>query len=201
MLGGRLELVKVVGANLRAVRSVRGLSLSEVARRAAIGKGTLSELEAGQRNPTLETLYALAQVLEVPLGELLVETEAADGDRQVLVRAGGADLSGRTIDVQLMDRTAIGGFRQEIYRLYARAGSRYVSPGHRPRVVEQLLVHSGTLVAGPEQDPVTLGPGDYLRFDGGADHVYEAPGTDVVATLVMRYVDPVGDAGPGSPAP
>ncbi|QUH02482.1 helix-turn-helix transcriptional regulator [Saccharopolyspora erythraea] len=196
-----MELVKVVGANLRAVRSARGLSLSEVARRAAIGKGTLSELEAGQRNPTLETLYALAQVLEVPLGELLVEAEAADGGRQVLVRKGGAGLSGRTVDVQLMDRTVIGGCRQEVYRVHVRAGSRYVSSGHQPRVVEQLLVHSGTLVAGPERDPVTLGPGDYLRFDGGVDHVYEAPDTDVVATLVMRYVDPVGDARPGSAAP
>lgn len=185
-----MELVKVVGANLRATRARRGLSLSEVARRAELGKGTLSELEAGQRNPTLETLYALATVLDVPLGRLLVaETDASAATGLVVRRAGGVELSGRAVDVQLVDRTVGGGQTVEIYRIHVRAGSRYVSPAHRPRVVEQLLVHSGTLVAGPETAPETLGPGDYVRFDGGADHVYAAPEDDVSGTLVMRYAD------------
>ncbi|MCI2421788.1 XRE family transcriptional regulator [Saccharopolyspora sp. K220] len=187
-----MELVKVVGANLRAARAQRGLSLSETARRADIGKGTLSELEAGRRNPTLETLYALATVLDVPLGRLLVaESEAAEQAALLVNRASGADVSGRTVDVQLMDRVVSGGQRLEVYRLHVRAGSRYVSAAHRPRVIEQLLVHSGTLVVGPESAPETLGPGDYIRFDGGVDHVYEALDAEVSATLVMRYVDAV----------
>ncbi len=185
-----MELVKVVGANLRATRVHRGLSLSEVARRAELGKGTLSELEAGQRNPTLETLYALATVLGVPLGRLLIaETESPVGTGLVVRRADEAELSGRAVDVQLVDRTVSDGRTLEIYRIHVRAGSRYVSPAHRPRVIEQLLVHSGTLVTGPELAPETLGPGDYIRFDGGADHVYAATDEDVTGTLVMRYVD------------
>ncbi|HEY9293380.1 MAG TPA: helix-turn-helix transcriptional regulator, partial [Microlunatus sp.] len=48
-----------VGRRLREVRVSRGLSLSELARQAGIGKGSLSEIETGRRNPTLETLYAL----------------------------------------------------------------------------------------------------------------------------------------------
>ncbi|MDA3648808.1 XRE family transcriptional regulator [Saccharopolyspora indica] len=186
-----MELVKVVGANLRAARAERELSLSETARRAGIGKATLSELEAGRRNPTLETLYALAGVLGVPLGRLLVAEPEPDAEPAVVVnRAGGAELSGQVVEVQLMDRVVAGGQRQEIYRLRVRAGSKYVSAAHRPRVVEQLLVHSGTLVTGPESAPETLGPGDYIRFDGGVDHVYQAPADDVLATLVMRYPDP-----------
>jgi transcriptional regulator with XRE-family HTH domain len=186
-----VELVKVVGANLRAARTQHGLSLSETARRAGIGKGTLSELEAGRRNPTLETLYALATVLDVPLGRLLVaEAEGAAESAVVINRASIADLSGRTVDVQLMDRVLSGGQRLEVYRLHVRAGGRYVSAAHRPRVIEQILVHSGNLVVGPEPEPQTLGPGDYIRFDGGVDHVYQALDDDVTATLVMRYVDP-----------
>jgi transcriptional regulator with XRE-family HTH domain len=186
-----VELVKVVGANLRAARAHRGLSLSETARRADIGKGTLSELEAGRRNPTLETLYALATVLDVPLGRLLVvESESSENAALVVNRASCADLSGRTVDVQLMDRVLGGGQRLEVYRLQVRAGARYVSVAHRPRVIEQLLVHSGTLVVGPKSAPETLGPGDYIRFDGGVDHVYQALDDEVTATLVMRYIDP-----------
>ncbi|QIZ36924.1 helix-turn-helix domain-containing protein [Saccharopolyspora sp. ASAGF58] len=186
-----MELVKVVGANLRAARLLRGLSLSETARRAGIGKGTLSELEAGRRNPTLETLYALATVLDAPLGRLLVAESGGSAEEAVVVnRASGSDLSGQTVDVQLMDRVFSGGQQLEVYRLHVRAGARYVSSAHRPRVIEQLLVHSGTLVVGPESAPETLGPGDYIRFDGGVDHVYQALEDDACATLVMRYVDP-----------
>lgn len=111
-----MEPVKVVGANLRATRAHRGLSLSEVARRAELGKGTLSELEAGQRNPTLETLYALATVLDVPLGQLLTtEADAPVETGLVVRRAGEAELAGQAVDVQLVDRTADGGQTWEIY--------------------------------------------------------------------------------------
>lgn len=185
-----MELVKVVGANLRATRLQRGLSLSEVARRATIGKGTLSELEAGQRNPTLETLYALATVLDVPLGELLgsTDTPAPTASEPLVCRASDQQLSGQAVDVQLMDRTSHRGQRLEIYRLHVRAGSRYLSPAHSPRVVEQLLVHSGTMIVGPHHAPATLGPGDYVRFEADTDHLYAAPEGDVDATLVMHYL-------------
>ncbi|MCM2416499.1 helix-turn-helix transcriptional regulator [Streptomyces sp. RKAG290] len=52
-----------LGRRLRALRQEQGLSLSELSRRSRVGKGTLSELESGQRNPTLETLYALTTAL------------------------------------------------------------------------------------------------------------------------------------------
>ena len=185
-----MELVKAVGQNLRAARAHRSLSLSEVARRADLGKGTLSELESGRRNPTLETLYALATVLDVPLGHLLATGTDTTTDAPAVVRRSEMpQLSGQTVDVQLMDRTISDGRRLEIYRIRVRAGSRYLSPGHRPRVIEQLLVHSGTLEVGPHADPATLGSGDYIRFDGSLDHLYSAPHDDVTGTLIMRYLD------------
>ena len=52
-------------------------------------------------------------------------------------------------------------------------------------MVEQLLVHAGRLRVGPEHDPVELGPGDFVAFDGSVAHVYEALGDPVTATLVM----------------
>lgn len=55
-----------VGRRLKQLRVDSGLSLSELARRSGVGKGTLSELETGRRNPTLETLYALTTALGRP---------------------------------------------------------------------------------------------------------------------------------------
>lgn len=66
-----MELAQEVGERLRRLRQDGGLSLSELARRSGVGKGTLSELETGQRNPTLETLYALTTALKVPLSTVV----------------------------------------------------------------------------------------------------------------------------------
>ena len=56
---------------LRRERERRGLSLSETAKRAGIGKSTLSQLEGGSGNPSVETLWALATALDVQLSQLL----------------------------------------------------------------------------------------------------------------------------------
>jgi len=55
-----------------------GLSLSELAQRASIGKATLSGLETGTRNPTLETLYAVSTQLNLPLAVLLADPDPAE---------------------------------------------------------------------------------------------------------------------------
>ncbi len=72
-----------VGRRIRELRRAAGLSLSELARRAGLGKGTLSELESGRRNPTLGTLYALTAPLGVGLAALI----DLAGDYQLLPAA------------------------------------------------------------------------------------------------------------------
>ena len=67
------DLARLVGERLRAARHERGLSLAALADAAGIGKGSLSEIENGARNPTLSTLYALAGTLGVPLATLLAD--------------------------------------------------------------------------------------------------------------------------------
>ena len=47
------------------------LSLTELAKRAGIAKSTLSQLENGTGNPSLETLWALGTALGVPLSRLI----------------------------------------------------------------------------------------------------------------------------------
>src|SRR5436309_11733958 len=63
--------LEVIAASLRRERRRAGLSLTELARRAGIAKSTLSQLEAGTGNPSVETLWALAVVLDVPFSRLV----------------------------------------------------------------------------------------------------------------------------------
>lgn len=62
----------------KAIRNQReklGLSASEVARQAGVAKGTITRLELGQiSNPRMDNLRSIADVLGIPLTELLAES-------------------------------------------------------------------------------------------------------------------------------
>lgn len=61
---GRSELL---GADLRAVREARQLTVTTVATAAAIAEVTLRSIESGRRYPSLRTLEALAECLQVEI--------------------------------------------------------------------------------------------------------------------------------------
>jgi len=54
------SLSSVVGENVRSRRAALGWSLGELARRASVGKATLSGLELGDADPSLETLVSIS---------------------------------------------------------------------------------------------------------------------------------------------
>ncbi|WP_285736781.1 helix-turn-helix domain-containing protein [Kitasatospora phosalacinea] len=164
-----------MGLRARELRVSRGLSLSELARRSGIGKATLSELEAGRRNPTLETLYALTTALGLPLSAAL------------LAPSDAADISGRALDAVLLERFGDAAAVCETYRVRIRAGAVQRSAPHTPGATEHLVVLSGTARAGDAAAPARAGPGGCLGWAADVPHLYEAPAGDVHAVLVVRY--------------
>ncbi|MEJ2871435.1 helix-turn-helix transcriptional regulator [Actinomycetospora sp. OC33-EN08] len=62
---------EVVGRRLRAVRRDRGERLADTAARAGISPQYLSEVERGRKDPSSETLAAVAGALGVPLRQLV----------------------------------------------------------------------------------------------------------------------------------
>jgi transcriptional regulator with XRE-family HTH domain len=67
-----------VGRRLRAARSSRDMTLSELSQRTSISVSTLSRLESGQRRATLELLVPVARILGVTLDDLVATTPAVD---------------------------------------------------------------------------------------------------------------------------
>src|SRR4051794_41954335 len=90
--------IATISAALRRERERVGVSIAELARRAGIAKSTLSQLEAGQGNPSVETLWALAVALGVPFSRLIEApvprvrvTRAGEGPR---IRSEHAEFAG-----------------------------------------------------------------------------------------------------------
>ena len=96
------DLMPVVAANLRRLRGEQGRSLSELARASGIAKATLSALEAGRGNPTIETLSSLATALGVPFGDLLAS--GAPEPVHVVRAAEGTSVPGTANTLRLIVR-------------------------------------------------------------------------------------------------
>lgn len=169
------DLGRLVGERVRAARRERGLSIAVLAEAARIGKGSLSEIENGVRNPTLSTLYALAGALEVPLAVLISDRSG--------VEVGAPGIEARLLDVSYAAQTV------EVYRLRLEPGCRHSSPAHGSGVVEHLLVTAGRVRAGRLGEETEIGVGQAARWVSDVAHTYTVLG-DVTAEAVLVIRSP-----------
>lgn len=179
-------VVKRVAANVRALRESAGLSLSELARRSGLSKAALSQLEAAHGNPTVETLWSLAQALGVPFGDLTSEPAVP------VVTVTRADetawIAGDPVSSQLLNRLATTGVL-EIHQIRVDPGRPRRSEAHQRGLTEHLVLHQGRLRVGPVEAPVILAAGDAASYLADRPHLYEGlePSTGVI---LMHYPTP-----------
>lgn len=58
-----MDMRKLVGRNVRAVRQARGMTQEQLAEKSGFSQQYISDLERGRRNPTVVSLYELAEAL------------------------------------------------------------------------------------------------------------------------------------------
>jgi transcriptional regulator with XRE-family HTH domain len=88
----------VIGERLRETRNSRGLSLTDVAGKAAISAATLSRIENGKQGLDFALFLTLARILAIGPAELL--NGAADGN-------GEDPLAGRIASLAAVDRAKL----------------------------------------------------------------------------------------------
>lgn len=66
-----MDMRVLVGRNVRRVRTAKGLTQEQFADRSGFSQQYISDLERGRRNPTVVTLFELAQALDVTPVQLL----------------------------------------------------------------------------------------------------------------------------------
>ncbi|WP_019853628.1 helix-turn-helix domain-containing protein [Actinopolyspora mortivallis] len=182
---GESAALEIIAPALRRARNDAGISLNELARRAGVAKSTLSQLEAGTGNPSVETLWAVAVALDVPFSRL-VEPPAP---HVKVVRAGTAPTlrsEHGAFAAGLLSACPAGASR-DLYEIALEAGQQRRADPHQRGTVEHLVVLSGTMSAGPLTEPAELSPGDYLTFSGEVAHLYRAPEGAARALLVMEH--------------
>jgi transcriptional regulator with XRE-family HTH domain len=174
-----------IAAALRRERERVGISLAELARRAGLAKSTLSQLEAGSGNPSIETLWSLGVALGVPFSRLI--DPPAPTVR--VIRAGQA--TGLRSDQANFVATllAVGNphVRRDLYLMSVEPGTPRLAAAHLAGTVEHVVIAAGRCRIGPQDDPVELTAGDYIAFPGDVPHLYEALEPGTWAVLITEH--------------
>ena len=174
-----------IALNVRSLRIERGVSLTELARSAGVSKGTPYKLEDGSGNPTIETLLALAEALDVSFNDIVT----SENSQVRVVRATeGRRLQGSATELRLMDHL-LGKNIVDVHEVVFAEGEHHHSEAHATCAVEHLFVIEGRLAVGPSDEVVEVEAGDYVTFPVDTPHSYEAIGGKARAVLLISYMD------------
>jgi len=83
-----------MGERLREARQARRLSLRALADRLGVSPSLISQIETGRANPSVSTLYAIANELDVSLDELLFNDRRAGEPVSTVASSGGTAPAG-----------------------------------------------------------------------------------------------------------
>jgi rhodanese-related sulfurtransferase/transcriptional regulator with XRE-family HTH domain len=177
----------VVGANLRALRGARDLSLDALARLTGHGRSLLGQIENGRASPSVSVVWKIARAFDVPFSALLANADRSptsvmrSADARRLVSPDGR-FSSRAL-YPLEEPTNV-----EFYELFLAAHSREDAAPHRQGTRENLIVTAGRLELEVDGVRHELGKGDAIAFTADVPHAYVNPGAeDCSMYLVMTY--------------
>ena len=145
-----MEIGKVIAHNLKKLREERNLSQGQLAELAGVSKVVVSQIEKGDSNPTINTIWKLTGALELPYTSLL------EMERVKPVHIRKEDISELVEDkyhiFSYYPKNAERNF--EVYQVEMESGCEYTSIGHSSDCEYQL-----------EED-------DALYFDASVPHSY-----------------------------
>ncbi|HEY3801467.1 MAG TPA: helix-turn-helix domain-containing protein [Kofleriaceae bacterium] len=186
------DLAPIVGANLRRLRTRRGLSLERLAQSSGVSRAMLGQIELGQSAPTINVLWKIARALEVTFSAL-ISTRTQSG--ALVLRASESKLL--TSKDRAFSSRALFPFdeprRVEFYELRLAAGAVEDADAHPPGTGENLVVTQGTVEIDVANDTHKLEAGDSILFEADTAHAYRNAGRgEAVMYLVMTYAEEIG---------
>jgi len=166
------QLQENLGGHLRAARVERRLTLSEVASRAGLTKGFLSQLERGESSASIASLLALCDVLDVSIAKVLERASAVAAspvvrraDRKTLYLGGKGVIDelvssphDRRFEVFETHLEPLGSPGDDLYSLGAEFGFAYVLQGRLEFVLKDAsyILRRGDTITYSPRDPHTF---------------------------------------------
>ena len=185
LAGGDGPLTRSLGQVLATERARCGFTVAELARRAQVSTGSISQLERGMGNPSLETVASLARALGVPIGSFFagapVEGNVVRAHARKKLVLGDGSVTYEMLVPDLSGRLSVLAI--ELPAHFTNQHSPFEHVGE-----EVVLVVNGVVQVHVGESHAQLGEGDSIRINAAIPHWY-ATGTKL-ARLISTMTPP-----------
>ena len=176
-----MEAGEIIAYNLKRLRNEKNLTLGQLANMAGVSKVVLSQIEKGEANPTINTIWKITGALQLPYSALLEMPEKA------AVQIRKKEISEDKYHIfNYYAKTAERNF--ELYQIEVEPGCEHASIGHSTNSFEYLMMLKGELILETDGEAYALKKDDAICFDASVAHSYRNVGKkDAKAVLLIHY--------------
>lgn len=187
------KIDRAIGASLKELRRQRGHSARSLAEQSGISAAMVSRIENGLVSPSIGTLAALADALEVPIVSLFREARTDHTD-YTLVRHGEGLKSTRIADDHTHEYVNLAMHARKDLRFQARLVTLTKDGGKPPTYVGHgvvfVQVFEGEAIYRYGQSQLTLRSGDSISVDAELNHGFVEVLSDEFVFLTVQAERP-----------
>lgn len=181
------NLTPIIGKNLKDIRIKRNLSLDDVAKLTGVSKAMLGQIERGESNPTVSTLWKIATGLKVSFSSFIDEEDEnfsiIDQDNITPI----IEDNNRMKLYPIFPFDAKKGF--EIFTIELEPNCNHISTPHDNGVEEYIIVTEGKIELCINDRSFILHKGNSIKFNGNKAHSYKntTHTKSVFQNIIMYY--------------
>ncbi len=179
-----------IGGNIRKFRMARNMTLDDLSAVSGISKSMIGQIERGDANPSISTIWKIANGLKASFSSLISVEEVSAGVIDKSEVSVTLTDDGKFENVPFFPFSAGRNF--EMYEVLIQPGSFLESDNHPPKTQEFIIVFSGTLILEADKQSHVIRPDQAYQFTADVPHRYSNIGSEEVKfALVLYYPDSI----------
>lgn len=159
----------LVSENIKRIRQEKNLSLGDLAKLSDVSKSMLAQIEKGEGNPTLSTLWKIANGMQVSFNTLIAQPKLPYKVTKLAEIEPILDMSGGLKNYSLFSDIE-NNF--SVYQIEVNKEISWISEAHLRGTAEFVIVIQGTLEIKLEEKKFILRKGENLWFKADVPHSY-----------------------------
>ena len=178
----------IIAENLKMFRDKKKLSLDKVSKLTGVSKSMLGQIERCEVNPTVSTIWKIANGLKVSCTELMSMPEA---DLEVVDKSQVEPLVENNGRIRIFPVFPFDSARRfEMYSLEIDADGYLSTEAHQQGTQEFITIYSGKLTISINGEDFVITAGNSIRFKADGTHSYKN-NDDTTCSLTMVIYYPV----------
>ena len=175
----------IVAVNIKRLREENKLSMEELAKLSGVSKSMIAQIERGEGNPTLSTLWKISNGMKVPFDALTVRPKTTHEIVKISEVQPLFEDDGKVRNFSLFPDNENRRFA--IYYLELEQGSYWKSEAHLRGAAEYITIISGVVEIQVDGKSFTIQKGESIRFNADTVHSYKNIGNELAIMHMTIY--------------